>query len=186
MAGVTALQALRAAGAVEPGQRVLVNGAAGGVGTFLVQLAKDRAAEVTAVCRQEHRDLIAGLGADRVVDYQREDFTSLGPIFDIVFDVAASRPQRHLSRLLDRRGRCVVVGFSSLRRLAGVALSRRARLLTADNTDPADLAVLGRLVDSGRITPVVERVYPIAEVAQAFEHLESGRPGGNIVVEVDF
>jgi NADPH:quinone reductase-like Zn-dependent oxidoreductase len=194
MAGFTALQALRDKGHVQAGQRVLVNGAAGGVGTFAVQLAKAFGAEVTAVCRTEHVELLRSIGADRVIDYTNEDVTKADVRYDLILDVAANHPVAAFRRLLRPGGTFIVVGappgnwFAPLRRpLVAAVLSRfgsRRMLPFLAERRKADLTVLKDLIEAGKLTPVVDRTYPLRETAAAMRHLEDGHPGGKVVVTV--
>ncbi len=194
MAGFTALQALRDKGHVQAGQRVLVNGAAGGVGTFAVQLAKAFGAEVTAVCRTEHVKLLRSIGADRVIDYTQEDVTKGEVRYDLILDVAANHPVAAFRRLLQPSGTFVVVGapagnwFAPLRRpLVAAVLSRfgsRRMLPFLAERRKTDLIVLKELVEAGKLAPVVDRAYPLRETAAAMRHLEEGHPGGKVVVTV--
>jgi NADPH:quinone reductase-like Zn-dependent oxidoreductase len=195
VAAVTALQALRDNGRVETGQRVLVNGASGGVGTFAVQLAKAFGAEVTGVCSTEKVELVRSLGADRVVDYRKDDFSREGERYDLILDIAGSRPWSAYKRVLDREGTLVVVGGSKKNRLLGplahvikirlasVPGSRRTTFFIAKITRP-DLELIRDLIEEGMVTPVVERTYELNEVADAFSHLGEGHAHGKLVVTV--
>jgi NADPH:quinone reductase-like Zn-dependent oxidoreductase len=194
MAGFTALQALRDKGQVQAGQRVLINGAAGGVGTFAVQLAKAFGAEVTGVCRTGHVDLVRSIGADHVIDSSKEDFTAGDQRYDLILDVAAAHSVAASRRVLEPRGTFVVVGapegrwFAPLRRPLVAAIlsrfgSRRMLPFLAEHRQ-ADLIVLKDLIEAGKLTPVIERTYPLSETAAAMRHLEDGHPGGKIVVTV--
>jgi NADPH:quinone reductase-like Zn-dependent oxidoreductase len=194
MAGFTALQALRDKGRVQAGQRVLVNGAAGGVGTFAVQLAKAFGAEVSGVCGPSHLDLVRSIGADHVVDYSREDFTRSSRRYDLVIDVAASRSLRACRRVLAPEGTLVVVGAPDgnwlapiLRPLAAVVLSRfdRRRLLPfLARRSQADLLALNELIEAGTIAPVIDRTYRLEETAAAMRYLERGHVGGKVVITI--
>jgi len=195
VAAVTALQALRDNGRVETGQRVLVNGASGGVGTFAVQLAKAFGAEVTAVCSTAKVELVRSLGADRVVDYTEDDFSREGERYDLILDIAGSRPWSAYKRVLDPEGTLVVVGGSKKNRLLGplahvikirlasVPGSRRATFFIAKITRP-DLELIRDLIEEGMVTPVVERTYELNEIADAFSYLGKGHAHGKLVVTV--
>jgi NADPH:quinone reductase-like Zn-dependent oxidoreductase len=195
IAGLTALQALRDHGAVQPGQKVLINGASGGVGTYAVQLAKVMGADVTAVCSTRNVELVCSLGADRVVDYAQEDFTRGAERHDVMLDVVGSRPFGAFARVLTPDAAVVVIGapmsakgLGPLKHLIGTRLksigsSRRVRVFIAKvNTD--DLEVLGRHLADGTIRSVIDRRYPLAEISEALRHLGTTHARGKIVVTV--
>ena len=192
VAGITALQGLRDKGGLQPGQRVLINGASGGVGTFAVQIAKALGAEVTAVCSTKHVELVRSLGADQVVDYTREDFTRLDERYDLLLDVAGSRSWRACRRVLAPGGRVVLIGGPKRNRLLGplahiVAMRLSGRGRTAffiASLNEADLIVLRELVEAGKVRPVVDRRYELSEAAEAFRSLGEGHARGKIVVSV--
>ena len=194
LAALTAVQALRKGG-VETGQSVLVNGASGGVGTFLVQIAKALGAEVTAVCSGRNVELVRTLGADVVIDYAREDFTKRGERHDVVVDTVMNRPLRRLRRVSRDDATIVLVGAAKgrtggrpLLRLAGAMLGRRfasqtvLTFLTEQNRD--DLRFLAQLLEAGKVTPVLDRTYQLAETAEAIHYLELGHARGKVVVAV--
>jgi NADPH:quinone reductase-like Zn-dependent oxidoreductase len=191
IAGITALQALRDRGAVEPGQAVLVNGAAGGVGTFAVQIAKALGADVTAVCSTANVDLARSLGADRVVDYTVEDFTRGGRRYDLIVDNVSNHSLRALRRVLVPKGKLVVVGgkgdvLGPLRRFASAAALNR--LVSQDlivfvaDINRNDLLYLAGLVEEGRLTPAIDRTYPLLEVPEAMRYLETGHARAKVVI----
>jgi NADPH:quinone reductase-like Zn-dependent oxidoreductase len=194
VAGITALQALRDHGRVEPGQRVLVNGASGGVGTYAIQLAKWLGTTVTAVCSTANVDLARTLGADEVVDYTREDFTLRPEPHDVLVDIAGSRPLRHLRRVLTRDATVVIVGAKmSMRglgplghiagmKLAAVGCSQTARFMIAKiATD--DLALLGGLLADGTLRSVVDRrFHGLDTVPDAVRALHAGHARGKLVI----
>ena len=196
MAGTTALQGLRDKGQIKAGQRVLVNGASGGVGTFAVQIAKAFGGHVTAVTSTKNVDLVRSLGADEVIDYTQEDFTRSGRRYDLIFDVAASRSLRETRRVLAPNGILVMVGVKGGRRMAPIV----ARLLTAvvwtrlagkkrmlpflAHNSTADLLVLKELIDSGKVRPVIDRTYPLSETADAIRYLEEGHARGKVVITI--
>jgi NADPH:quinone reductase-like Zn-dependent oxidoreductase len=193
VAALTALQALRDQGRLRPGQKVLINGASGGVGTFAVEIAKALGAEVTAVCSTKHVDLVRSLGADRVVDYTREDFTRLGERYDLLLDVAGSRSWRACRRVLTPEGTVVVIGGPKHNRLLGplghIAAMRLGAVATRGSAtffiasvNEADLVVLGELMQAGQVRPVVDRRYELSETAEAFRYLGEGHAAGKIVV----
>jgi NADPH:quinone reductase-like Zn-dependent oxidoreductase len=194
MAGFTALQALRDKGQVKAGQRVLVNGAAGGVGTFAVQLAKAFGAHVTGVCGTNHVDMVRAIGADEVIDYTRADFTRGERRFDLIIDIASNRPLRACRRVLAPEGVLVVVGAPPgrwlapvLRPVTAVVLSRfgSQRLLPfLAERRQADLVILKELMGAGKLTPVIDRTYPFSETADAMRYVERGHVGGKVVISI--
>jgi len=197
VAALTALQGLRDKGALQKGQRVLVNGASGGVGTFAVQLAKALGAgHVTAVCSTRNVERARSLGADRVVDYTREDYTRSGERFDLIIDVAGSHSWRENKRVLVPGGTLVLAGAPTGNRLTG-PLGRIARLWLTSRVgsrrliffvckpNRADLAVLRELIEAEQVHPVVDRVYPLAEIADALEAMGGGHTQGKLVVRID-
>lgn len=194
VAAITALQGLRDKGRLQPGQKVLVNGASGGVGTFAVQLAKVLGAEVTAVCSTRNVDQARSLGADRVIDYTREDFTRLGERFDLLLDVSGTRSWRAYKRILAPAATHVVVGaprpgarfIGPLRhvaklRLASIGSKRNVVFFIAKLTKP-DLAYLGELLETGAIRSVIERTYTLAETPEALRYLGTGHARGKLVI----
>jgi NADPH:quinone reductase-like Zn-dependent oxidoreductase len=188
----TALHALREQGRVQSGQKVLVIGAAGGVGTYAVQLAKAFGATVTGVCSTTKTDLVRSIGADHVIDYTREDFTER---YDLILDIAGNRSLAHLRRALAPRGTLVLVGGEEGGRwFGGMDRPLRALMLSpfvGQNLRPllsreraSDLEVLSELIEAGKVTPVIDRTYPLGEVADALRHLDSGRVRGKVVITV--
>jgi NADPH:quinone reductase-like Zn-dependent oxidoreductase len=195
VAAFTALQALRDHGRVQPGQKVLVNGASGGVGTFAVQIAKALGAEVTGVCSTPNVELVASIGADHVVDYTREDFTRTERGYDLLIDIAGSRTLAETRRVLVPKGVLVVVGGPDKGRWIGpfgrtltmalqspVVSQRMVSFLAHQNQD--DLAFLSELLQAGKITPVIDRTYPLNEVPEAVRYLETGHARGKVVITV--
>jgi NADPH:quinone reductase-like Zn-dependent oxidoreductase len=193
-AALTALQGLRDKAQVKPEQRVLINGAGGGVGTFSVQIAKSLGADVTAVCGTHNVQMVRSIGADRVIDYTREDFTETNERYDVVFDNVGNRSLRRLRRILTPSGTLVFVGaphfrFAAplVRILRGVIASRfsKQRLLPFLAThSKEDLLVLKELVESGKVTPVIDRTYPLSETPEAIRYLEKGHARGKVVITV--
>lgn len=195
VAGLTALQALRTRAQTQAGQRVLINGASGGVGTFAVQIAKALGAAVTAVCRTHNVEMVRSLGADHVADYTREDFVRSGQTFDIALDVAGNRTIREWRRVLNPRGTLVVVGGPKHNRWIGPAGSvLRATIAGYLGTqkmggmlakaDRDDLTFLAHLMQTRQVTPVIERTYPLAQTAQALAYLGEGHARGKLVLTV--
>jgi NADPH:quinone reductase-like Zn-dependent oxidoreductase len=196
MAGTTALQGLRDKGQIKPGQKVLINGASGGVGTFAVQIAKAFGAHVTAVCSTRNVEQARSLGADEVIDYTKEDFTRSGKRYDLILDVAASGPLSSRRRVLERSGILVGVGAADTRYgmtslLAGLVetavLSRFGKqkmpFFLAKNSKE-DLMVLTELIETGKIRPVIDRTYPLRETAEAIRYLEAGHARAKVVITV--
>jgi len=195
VAAFTALQALRDKGRVQPGQKVLVNGASGGVGTFAVQIAKALGAEVTGVCSTANVGMVASIGADHVVDYTREDFTRAERRYDLLIDIAGNRSLAETRRVLAPKGALVLVGGPNKGRWIGPfgrtirmllqspAVSQRmVSFLAHQNRD--DLAVLRELLDAGKVTPVIDRAYRLNQVAEAVRYLETGHARGKVVITV--
>jgi NADPH:quinone reductase-like Zn-dependent oxidoreductase len=195
VAAVTALQALRDKGRLQPGQKVLINGASGGVGTFAVQIAKALGAEVTGVCSTGNVDLVRSLGADHVVDYTAEDFTRSDRRYDLMLTIAGSRSWSEYRRLLEPKATLVIVGAPKGSRLLGplghivnirlasLASSQRVVFFVAKLTR-ADMTVLRQLLEAGKVTPVVDRRYELSETADALRYLGEGHARGKIVVTV--
>ena len=195
VAALTALQALRDKGRLQPGQTVLINGAAGGVGTFAVQIAKSFGAEVTAVCSTRNVDRVRSIGADHVVDYTRDDFTRSGRRYDLILDAVGNVPLSALSRVMSPSGICVGVGGSGGGRwigpMAGLlgALvwsrfrSQKVRPMLA-SVNHQDLVVLKELIEAGKVTPVIDRSYRLSEVPEAIRYLEEGHARGKVVIAV--
>jgi NADPH:quinone reductase-like Zn-dependent oxidoreductase len=193
VAGFTALQALRDKGQLQSGHKVLVNGASGGVGTFAVQIAKALGGEVTGVCSRLHVEMVAALGADRVIDYTREDFTEGGRQYDLLVDIAGSRTLSDTARVLLPKGVLVGVGGPNKGNWVG-PLSRTARMAMLSpavsqrmvfflaHQNKADLGVLRELLDTAKVVPVIDRTYPLAQTADAIRYLEDGHASGKVIV----
>jgi len=200
LAGLVALQGLRE-GKIQPGQKVLINGATGGVGTFAVQIAKSLGAEVTAVCSTRNVDLVRSIGADHVIDYTKEDFTKGDQKYDVIFDNVCNHSFAERSRVLTPKGICVLVGIGGAGVQEGQAIGRivsnlliaRARSSFTNQkfpqygikTDKQDLITLGGLVETGKLKPVIERTYKLSEAAEAMRYLSEGHARGKIVITVD-
>ena len=193
--GSTALQALRDVGKVQPGQKVLIIGAAGGVGSFAVQIAKAFGAHVTGVCSTTKVDLVRSIGADDVIDYTRDDFAETGQRYDLILDIAGNRSVSHLRRALAPRGTLVIVGGEGGGRwFGGIDRQLRALLLSPlvsqklgtfiAKPKGEDLVVLKELIEAGKVTPVIDTTYPLSEVPEAIRHLEEGHAQGKVVITV--
>ena len=193
--GSTALQALRDVGRVRPGQSVLIIGAAGGVGSFAVQIAKAFGARVTGVCSTEQVELVRSLGADDVIDYTRDDFAQTGRRWDLILDIAGARSISHLRRALVARGTLVIVGGEGGGRwFGGIDRQLRALMLSpfvreklgtfVSKPNGEDLLVLKELIEAGKVTPVIGRTYPLSDVPEAIRQLEKGHARGKVVITV--
>lgn len=196
VAGITALQGLRDKGRLQAGDKVLVNGASGGVGSFAVQIAKAYGAEVTGVSSARNHDLLRSLGADHVIDYRTEDFTESGQRYDLILDMVSNHSLLALRKVLQPDGVVVRVGDADTGDWVGVLAVPLENLVVAPfigpdavgfiaRLDQADLEELARLMAAGELTPVIDRSYPLEQVADAIRYSEEGRARGKIVIEVD-
>lgn len=195
ISGMTALNGLRDAGEIQPSQEVLVIGASGGVGTYAVQLAKAFGAVVTGVCSTSKVELVRAIGADYVIDYTRVDFTDGTRRFDLILDTAGRRPLSHLRRALKPQGALVIVGGEGGDRWLGgfqrqifapvrSRFTQQKLLGLISKERQQDLLTLKDLVEAGRLTPVIDRTYPLGEAAQAIRYLEEGHARGKVVLTV--
>jgi NADPH:quinone reductase-like Zn-dependent oxidoreductase len=191
MAAVTALQGLRDKGQIQPGQKVLIHGASGGVGTFAVQIAKAFRAEVTAVCSTRKVDLVRSIGADHVIDYTQEDFTKNGQRYDLILAANGNRSMFEYKRALAPKGRYVVTGGSMAQlfqaMLLGPLLSTAGRQNMGNvlaRPNQKDLACMKELLEAGKVIPVIDRCYPLSETAEAIRYLEAGHARGKVVITV--
>ena len=195
VAGVTALQAVRDKGRVQPGQKVLINGASGGVGTYAVQIAKAFGADVTAVCSTRNVEQAESLGADRVVDYTSEDFTKLGLRHDVMLDIAGSRSFLECRKVLTAEATFVLVGgrmtyrgLGPLPHIAGTMLKSRFRSQTTTffvaQVTTENLSALGELLESGKVRSVIDRTYQLGDAAAALAYLGEGHARGKVVITV--
>ena len=196
VASLTALQGLRNAGKIHAGQKVLINGASGGVGTFALQIAKAFGTEVTAVCSTRNADMARSLGADHVIDYTKEDFTKSDQRYHVLFDNVANRSFSERRQILKPGGTCVLAGIGSmgamddsLSRIAGgFAASLRSRVgdqkfeRYTTSFNKADLTVLRDLMEQGKVTPLVEKTYPVSETSEAVRYLQQGHVRGKLVI----
>ena len=194
IAASTALQALRDQGHLKAGQKVLVNGASGGVGTYAVQIAKNMGAEVTGVCSTHNVDLVASLGADRVLDYKNVDFTAGDARYDLIIDTVGNRDLRDLKKVLAPGGIAVIIGGAGRDPWIG-ALSVPLKIMTwgkftdrqfkffIADLDPNDLTYLAGLMESGRMKSVIDRTYPLAQTAEAVAYLEEGHARGKVIID---
>ena len=185
-AALTALQGLRDAGQIKPGQKVLINGASGGVGTFAVQIAKSFGAQVTGVCITRNLDMVRSIGADHVIDYAQEDFPEKNQCYDLIFDVVAKRSFSVCRRVLGPAGIYVTTEFSPVLALRGlwnsVTSSKKMVPLLAKPPTKEDLIFVKELLEAGDVTPVIDRRYPLSEVPEALRYLAEGHARGKIVI----
>ena len=191
IAGLTALEALRDKGHLQPGQKVLINGAAGGIGTFAVQIAKSFGAHVTGVCSTRNVELVRSLGAGRVIDYTREDFTQDSERYDLLLDNVGNRPLLAMKRVLKPNGRCVMTGAPKqmwkvfLRLFKAFAwppfLRQKFKFFIA-NVNRADLTTLCELIEAGKVTPVIDRRYSLTQTADAIAYVEEGHARGKVLI----
>jgi NADPH:quinone reductase-like Zn-dependent oxidoreductase len=187
MAALTALQGLRDDGHIKSGQKVLVNGASGGVGTFAVQIAKAFETEVTGVCRTSKMDLVRSIGADRVIDYTREDVTKLERRYDLIFDVAAFRPVSEYKRVLNPGGRYVIAGGSIRRIFQVMFLSRfgaKSMNVTIARVVQEDLILIAEMMAAGKVKSIIDKRFPLSETASALRYFEEGQVRGKVVITV--
>ena len=189
-AAIVALQSLRDKGQVQPGQKLLINGAGGGMGTFAVQIAKHFGAEVTGVDSARKLDMLRSIGADQTMDYTQEDYTESGQRYDLILDVAAHRSVFDYYRALSSEGTFMMVGGSLSTLLQVVFLgalisrigSKKIGLNAWKPNQREDLALLGELFEAGKVVPVIDRRYPLSEVAEAFRQFEAGHVKGKVVI----
>ena len=198
VAGLTALQGLRDKGKVQPGQKVLINGASGGVGTFAVQIAKSLGAEVTGVCSTRNLELVRSLGADHVIDYTKEDFTKGNEHYDVILDNVGTQPLSGFRRVLKPNGICVMIGGGGPNEgkwvgpmarpikamLISPFISQKIGMMMAEGNKD-DLNILADLMQSGKVTPVIDRTYPLREIREAIRYLETGRARGKVIITVE-
>ena len=192
VAALTALQGLRDKGQIQPGQKVLINGASGGVGTFAVQIAKSFGAEVTGVCSTRNLDMVRSIGADQVIDYTQEDFTQNGQRYDLILDAAAYRSVSDYKRALSPKGIYVMIGGSVARMFQVIFLGpwismtgskKMGMMMTKSNQK--DLVFIKELLETGKVVAVIDRRYPLSEVPEAIRYLEEGHAQGKVVITVE-
>src|ERR1700761_3998576 len=196
IAGITALQGLRDCGRVQPGQRVLIIGAAGGVGTFAVQIGKWLGAHITGICSTRNVAFVQSIGADRVIDYTLQDFTRSDDQYDVIFDLVGNHPLKAIRRVLHSKGTFVGCGGGGPDKSASELLSTMVGRLVASpftsqkltgvfaKVNPADLNVLGDLLQCGTIEPALDRSYPLSDVAEALRYVESCHARGKVTIVV--
>ncbi len=193
IAAFTALQGLRNKGHIQQGQKVLINGASGGVGTFAVQIAKAFGAEVTGVCSTQNVDMVRSIGADHVIDYTQEDFTHNGQRYDLIFDAVGNLSVSDYQRALTPNGIASVAGFTALSRLfqviflgAWVSMTGSQKIGLMDTAKPnqPDLVFIKGLLEAGKVKPVIDRCYSLSQVPDAIRYLEAGHARGKVVITV--
>jgi len=189
MAAITALQGLRDEGQIQSGQKVLINGASGGVGTFAVQIAKSFGAEVTAVCSTRNLDTARSIGADKVIDYTKEDFTKNGQRYDLILAANGHRSMRAYKRALGPKGTFVLTGGSMAQLFQAMLLGRwmsesggRKMGFMMAKRSQEDLGYLKELLEAGKVKPVIDRRYPLSQVAEAVRYVEEGHAQGKVVI----
>jgi NADPH:quinone reductase-like Zn-dependent oxidoreductase len=194
VAAITALQGLRDKGQIQHGQKVLINGASGGVGTFAVQIAKSYGAQVTGVCSTRNLDMVRSFGADHVIDYTQEDFTKNGQRYDLIYDAVGNRSVSEYKRALNPNGTCVIAGFQNLLRLfehmvlgplRSKSENKQVGLMGIAKMNRKDLMAMRALLEEGKVVPVIDRRYPLRETAEALRHLETGHARGKVVIIVE-
>lgn len=193
IAGLTALQGLRDKGHLQPGQKVLINGASGGIGTFAVQIARSFGADVTGVCSTKNVELVRSLGADRVIDYTRDDFTHDSSRYDLLLDNVGNRALSSMRRVLSPTGKCVLAGAPKelgavftrvFKAFAWSPLLRQKFTFFIAKMNRGDLMILCGLINDGKVTPVVDRCYPLTETAGALAYAEEGHAPAKVVITV--
>lgn len=193
LAAFTALQGLRDIGHIQSGQKVLINGASGGVGTFAVQIAKSYGAEVTGVCSTRNLDMVRSIGADHVIDYTQEDFTTNGQQYDLIYCAVGNHTITDYKRVLKADGTCVIAGFTNLlllfeHMILGPRRSKvggkRVGLMPTMKPNQKDLVYMNDLLETGKVVPVIDRCYPLTETAEAIQYLETGRARGKVIITV--
>jgi len=191
LAAITALQGLRNKGNIQSGQKVLINGASGGVGTYAVQIAKAFGAEVTGVCSNRNLEMVQSLGADHVIDYTKEDFTKNGLKYDLILAVNGYHPILDYLRALKPEGSFVVAGGSMLQLTQAASNERRSTKLSNQNTftlslehNVKDLVFIKDLLESGKIRPVIDACYPLSKTSEAFWYFEKEHPRGKVVISM--
>ena len=187
VAALTALQGLRDKGQIRLGQKVLINGASGGVGAFAVQIAKSYGTEVTGVCSTRNLDLVRSIGANHVIDYTKEDFTNNGQHYDLIFDTIGNLSVSGCQRALSPNGICAIAGFTTMFHLFQVMLfgGKKVGMMETAKADKKDLLFIKELLETGKVVPVIDRTYPLNETAEAIRYLETSRARGKVVITVE-
>jgi NADPH:quinone reductase-like Zn-dependent oxidoreductase len=195
VAALTALQGLRDKGKIQSGQKVLINGASGGVGTFAVQIAKSFGADVTGVCSTRNVDMVRSIGADQVIDYTQEDFTKSGQRYDLILDCFATHSLSAIRRVLNPKGRYIGVG-GPIGSMIGILAGQIKQLVFSRfvnqkfvsfiaKLSQEDLAIMGKLMEDRKVTPVIDRRYRLSEVPEAIRYLEEGHAQGKVIITLE-
>ena len=191
VAGLTALQCLRDDGKIRSGQKILINGASGGVGTFAVQIAKLFGAEVTGVCSTRNLDMVRSIGADKTIDYTKEDFTKNGQLYDLILDNVGNRSFTDIKRILGPNGTYLLNGYAPALMLQLILRSRKLkrqgqtmRNTSVEKANQSDLEYLKELLETGKVKPVIDRCYPLSQTAEAIRYLEQGHARGKVIITV--
>ena len=191
---ITALQGLRDNGQIQSGQKVLINGASGGVGTFAVQIAKSFGAEVTGVCSTRNLEMVSSIGAEQVIDYTQEDFTKCGQHYDLIYDAVGNRSVSDYKRALRPGGTCIITGLTTLTRLLqhmvlgpliSLAGNKKIGVQPVAKPNQKDLVFVKELLETGKVKPVIDRRYPLSEAAEAIRYLEKGHARGKVVITME-
>ncbi len=198
VAAFTALQGLRDKGRIQPGQKVLINGAAGGVGTFAVQIAKSFGADVTGVCSTRNVDMVRSIGADQVIDYTQQDFTKSGQHYDLIFDCVGNHSLSACRRVLNSKGIYIPVGGPGGRWMIGLLarwitalvlsrfVSQKLVIMFLARPNKEDLTIMRELMEAGKVTPVIDKRYRLSEVPEAIRYLEEGHARGKVVITLEY
>jgi NADPH:quinone reductase-like Zn-dependent oxidoreductase len=196
VAGLTALQGLRDHGKIQPGSKVLINGAAGGVGTFAVQIAKSFGANVTGVCSTRKVDMVRSIGADEIIDYTENDFTTSNQRYDLILDCVGNHSFSACRRVLNPNGRCVMIGAPHDASVMGLlaqmiktvllsALVSQKAVMFIAKASQDDLTLLGELIANGKLEPVIDKSYSLSDAADAVRHVEEGHARGKVIITLD-
>jgi NADPH:quinone reductase-like Zn-dependent oxidoreductase len=193
LAAKTALQGLRDKGQIQSGQKVLINGASGGVGTFAVQIAKSFGGEVTGVCSTRNLEMVRSIGADHLVDYTKEDFSQNGQTYDLIFDAVGNRSVADYQRALAPKGICVLIGFTAVAHMfkvmllgAWVSMRGSQKIVPMnEHNNQKDMNILKGLIEAGQVNPVIDRCYPFREIPEAVAYLEAGHSRGKVVITLE-
>jgi NADPH:quinone reductase-like Zn-dependent oxidoreductase len=186
-AAIVALQGLRDKGQIQHGQKVLINGASGGIGTFAVLIAKSHGTEVTGVCSTKNLDMVRSIGADHVIDYTQEDFTQKEQRYDLILDIVANRSMSDYMRALNPKGKYVAVAFNPSSLFLGLLFSRNGKKTGSlvAKTNVNDLVYMKELIEAGKVVPVIDRRYPLSEVAEALRYYGERHAQGKVIITVE-
>jgi 2-desacetyl-2-hydroxyethyl bacteriochlorophyllide A dehydrogenase len=183
--GLVALQSLRDSGKIKPGDKVLIVGASGGIGTFAVQIAKTFGAEVTGVCSTRNIELVSSLGADHVIDYTKEDFTQRDEEFDVILDIVAKQPVSEIAKALKPGGKYIAIAFSATALLRGSLAGNKKLIQFSHEPSVEDLEQMRELIKAGKVVPVIAKSFPLSETAEAFRYYHEDNPSGKVAIKVE-